>query len=66
MKNQRGEISVAVILLLTFLSGLGVTIVGVNYDHALRREEAEKARAKMQVESGVDFSSGKYELEEVR
>ena len=55
-RAERGEISVAVILLLTFLSGLGITIVGVNYDHALRKEEAEKARKAMSVEQQIDWS----------
>lgn len=55
MNNERGEISVAVILLLTFLSGLGITVVGVNYDHALRREEAEKAQKAITIEQQIDW-----------
>jgi len=54
-RTEKGEISVAVILLLTFLSGVGITVIGVNYDHALRREEAEKARKALTVEQSVDW-----------
>lgn len=55
-RAERGEISVAVILLLTFLSGLGITVIGVNYDHKLRAEEAEKARKAMSVEQEIDWN----------
>lgn len=60
--GERGEISVALILLISFLSGVGIVVI----DHELSKAERRKAQAKLQAESGVDWDKGDYVLEELR